>query len=354
MSIRRISQFALLLAGIWGGLSAADGSAQTSIGNYPDRVTIQPRNSTGTKAIRCRVLDYTGRNITLLESGQVNQSIYSSDEVLRVETPQSEPHRQGLQSLAAGRVDDADRLLREALNRETREWVRREILADLVRASLWKGDYTGASARFGLLYSSDPLTRHFGFIPVVWSEKTVDDGQRRAASSLVVESSPVSQLVGASILLVGSDHEELAKDTLKALTGGNDRNLRQLAEAQLWRLKVREQNVAAHELERWQRQVEDLPETMRGGPYFVLGQGYRSKLLRDQAALAMLRLPILYPHDRPLVARACVEAGEILQSQGRTAEAIGALREAVVRFPETIVAQEARSILEQRTDGKQE
>jgi tetratricopeptide (TPR) repeat protein len=268
---------------------------------------------------------------------------------LRVETPQSEPHRQGLQLLAAGQIEDADHLLREALNRETREWVRREILADLVRASLWKGDYAGASVRFGLLYSSDPLTRHFGLIPAAWSEKTVDDGQRRAASSLVVESSPVSQLVGASILLVGSDHEELAKDTLKALAGGNDRNIRQLAEAQLWRLNVRDQNVAAYELERWQRHVESLSENMRGGPYYVLGRGYRSKLLRDQAALAMLRLPILYPHDRPLAARASIEAGEILQSQGRTSEAISALREAVVRFPETIAAQEARSILEQRT-----
>lgn len=353
MSTWRISQLALFVVWQIGGLSVSSVLGQTSLGNYPDRVTIQPRNSSGTKVLRCRVLDYTGRTITLLDSSQVNQSVYSSEEVLRVEIPQSEPHREGLKLLAAGQIDDADRLLREALNRETREWVRREILADLVRASLWKGDYAGASTRFGLLYSSDPLTRHFGLIPAAWSETTVDDGQRHAASSLVVESSPISQLVGASILLVGSDHEELAKDTLKALAGGNDRNIRQLAEAQLWRLNVRDQNVAAHELERWQRHVESLSENMRGGPYYVLGRGYRSKLLRDQAALAMLRLPILYPHDRPLAARASVEAGEILQSQGRTSEAISALREAVVRFPETIAAQEARLIFEQRTSASE-
>jgi tetratricopeptide (TPR) repeat protein len=325
--------------------AAAQNSSLTQAGNYPDHIMIQPKYSTGKKRIRCRILDYTGAVVTVhLMEGDTRKT-YATSEVTRVETPQSAQHRKGLTLLDAGEIPQAEEQLLEAYRLDPREWVQREILAHLVRAALQRGDYVTAATRIEKIFSSDEHTQHLELLPAIWTTKVLNPSQIRNGAELLVSDSDIAQFVGASILLEQSGFEETAKTALLTIQTSGHRRLKLLAEAQLWRLEFANSEFPVYTIDKWKRHIERLPTELRGGPYFLLARAYQFKLLRDDAALTYLRIPVLYDHDRLLAAEASLAAADVLRSGGRNQESLTIYRELVARYQGTEAARKADAIL---------
>ncbi|MBD3676606.1 MAG: hypothetical protein HUJ26_24100 [Planctomycetaceae bacterium] len=320
-------------------------SAVTQEGNYPDQILVQPRLSTGKKRIRCRIIDYTGEAVTVREVDANANKTYATSEVTRVETPQSRQQQDGLKLLAAGEASAAEAKLLEALTLDPREWVKREILADLVRAALFRGDYVTAATRMDRIFASDETTHHLELLPAVWTEKVLTKSQIRSAADLIGGESQIERLVAASILLFQPGFEETSKQILLEFKNTGHRRLQPLAESQLWRLELKAKDLSVFTIEQWQRHIERLPTRERGGPYYLLAQAYDFKLLRDEAALTYLRIPVLYPHDRLLSAQSLLSAAEVLRSAGRGQESITIYRELVARYQGTDAAGKADAVL---------
>ena len=113
-----------------------------------------------------------------------------------------------------------------------------------------------------------------------------------------------------------------------------------LASAQAWRAEVvtaTDETIAA-----WRTAIQRMPEPLRAGPSYVLGQALARRGQWDRAALAMLEAPILVPRERELAARALLDAGQALEKSGRAKQAVGLYRELIEEHPDSPPASEAR------------
>lgn len=332
--------FALTRPPAGGTRSATAGSTA------PDVVTLRGEGARSRITVRGRIVDYTGKSIVISTSSGKGQLVYRASRVVDISTPQSKAHVAGLKDFALGRYAEAGRHFEEALQGENRSWVRREILAMLVRCSLNRGEYASAGSRFALLVASDPTSRHFKLIPLTWASRPTDAALYDQARSWLSEAdNEVERLLAAAIVLRDPRFTAAAQETLDELARSTDWSIRNLATAQLWRLRLDAGNLSAGELRRWQRRIENMPQQLRGGPYYLLGQGHLQRQEYDRAAAALLWLPLVYDHDRHLAARACLEAAEALAALGRPREAMTMYKEVVERFDGTQFAHTASAVL---------
>ena len=116
-----------------------------------------------------RVLEYTGRELTLQTGVGAGIKRFPRSEVIEVTTPYLEAHQRGLDLLSQGRVKDADAAFETALDEEPRTWVRRSILASQMKCAWWTGDYTRAANRFLPIAESDLANIAFGLAPYGFS-----------------------------------------------------------------------------------------------------------------------------------------------------------------------------------------
>jgi hypothetical protein len=309
----------------------------SSVAQQPgrDRVQIQRKGTSSRIGLRGRIIDYTGKKLTLITLAGRDVQEFPADEVISVKTSQTEPHIRGLAAFTNRRFQQAETEFEKSLLEETRTWVRREILSMLIRCDLKQGDLTSAGTRFLILVRSDPETRHFKLIPLIWSERTIKRDFKNAARGWLHGKLDVERLLGASILLDDRDDGTRAGIELESLATCTNLNVRLLARTQLWRIKFREGNFRRDELVRWKTSIESLPESLRGGPYFLLALGHLERREKGRAATAFLWLPLVYDHDHFLAAQACLEAAHALFDMGRHAEAMTLYREITVRFANT-------------------
>ncbi|MBN1589387.1 MAG: hypothetical protein JW888_07725, partial [Pirellulales bacterium] len=104
----------------------------------------------------------------------------------------------------------------------------------------------------------------------------------------------------------------------------------------------------------WQKAIDRMPTALQAGPYFVLGRALARQERFDEAALAMLRAPILYPRDDALASEALVEAGLMLEKLQRPKQAARLYREVLRDHPSARAATEARARWEAMTEHDQE
>jgi tetratricopeptide (TPR) repeat protein len=317
-----------------------------------DRVVLQLKGSSSRIALTCTVIDYTGEKITVRTKNGAQVRSFEASEVFEVRTPQTEQHVKGLVSYARGDIEQAVASFQRALATETRGWVRRDILALLVRCALRRGNYATAGSKFLALWESDPRTWHVKLVPLTWSPSKLDAPLRSEALGWIYRGNEMSKLLGASHLLNDARKGSLAERELRDLATSIDRRIRLLARAQLWRLRLREGNLSPAELRRWQSRIGDLPEDIRGGPYYLLGRAHLGRKEYDRAAMALLWVPLVYDHDVPLAARACLEAAESLNNIGQSREAVALYREVTTRFAGTVYADEAAAVLKSISTGK--
>ena len=81
--------------------------------------------------------------------------------------------------------------------------------------------------------------------------------------------------------------------------------------------------------------VQQIPEPMRAGPYFLVGKALAQQKQHEQAALALLRVPILYGAERELAAESLWLAAGQLRRHGAAEDARNLHLELVNVYPES-------------------
>lgn len=312
-----------------------------------DKIEVRPDHHVGQATLPCTILDFTQSNIKvkLLPSGFVRT--YPSSQIVKVHTPQTEQHQQGLEQLQNGEYEKAINSFTEALNIENRSWVRREILALMIKAALNQGDDLKAALRFQIMVENEPDSRSYDLIPLDWSVKETLSPVRSAARGWLTDKDELKQLMGASVLLTAPDYQAQAEAAMRSLATSTNVNIQQLARAQLWRLRLREGDVSLMELHRWERNLHQVPEHLRAGPYFLLGLGYAMLERHGQAAASFLWIPLAYDSNPQLSAMANLKAADSLRALGQTANALRLYQETVARYPKSSTTQMAQQMIDQ-------
>lgn len=306
-----------------------------------DRVVLQSEETGSRVALSCTVLEYTGESITIRPGPALPDRVYPASQVLSVETPQTRSHVEGRAQFVKGEYDEARKHLEAALAEESRAWVRREILSLLVRCALRQGDRAAAVSNFTLLAASDPSTFHFKLIPLYWFTERPDEALVNEARHWVGRTGHVPQVLGASVLLGTAQYQDSAAEILKELRVKGSSGIRHLAQAQLWRLELNSSQLDPDDLLRWQAELDRMPEDLRAGPSFVLGQASLQLRQYERAAMALLWLPLVSDQDHHLAARAALDAAGALDAIGQKAEAAALYREISERFLNTPYAAQA-------------
>ncbi|MCH8830189.1 MAG: hypothetical protein IID45_11490 [Planctomycetes bacterium] len=315
---------------------------------FPDRVVLQRQGSKSRITLSCSIIDYTGKSIRVLgRNGEIRS--FDTADVLTVSTPQLREQVVGERALSLRDTKTARQSLEAALIKETRLWVRRDLLAALVKTALMSGDFSSACSRFVLIVKSEPETRHLGLLPLLWGPRIIKADLKARARQWTLQSGTFQPLIGASILLLDADWTRTAENTLKRLARSRNQAVRDLARIQLWRKRMRAGRLSRAELEHWQGDIERLPEPMRGGPYYLLGRAYQQRRENEQAAAAFLWLPLVYSQDHHLAGRACLEAADALIDVGQNRSARILYREVIARFADTSFAQDAKAQLKMLT-----
>jgi signal peptidase II len=318
----------------------------TSAALAEDRIVRrQDARSGGRIVITGTIEDYTGVELRIRRSLNNTVATIPADEVVDVRTDQIEAHTLGERLLSQGNIAEASEQLVQALSRERRRWVRREILALLVHCEFRRGGYAAATRHFLSLVESDPATRHFGLIPLAWGNPSFSVSAKADARDWFKDRSEVAQLIGASWLVADPADRERSLIVLKTLSTNADRRIRELAQAQVWRTQVGTNAVTVAILDNWQRRVEALPESLRAGPSYVVGRGFASLQEFDRAAVCFLWLPLTDDHDTHLTARSLLDAAAALKRIGQIEQAASLYREATVRYADTPAAAEAVDLL---------
>ena len=155
------------------------------------------------------------------------------------------------------------------------------------------------------------------------------------------------RLLGASWLLTTDNRT--AVDALRRLSADGDPRVAQLAAAQLWRTRIAEATTA--DAQQWQAQIERMGAEIRGGPYFLLGLALARLDQHEDAALALLRAPLLYGQSSPaLAAEALLAAGKELDQAGQRDSAATLYREAIANYGATLAGREAEIRLSQLSE----
>jgi len=316
-----------------------------------DKVILQRSNFSARVAISGVIEDYTGTEVSIRTDANEATKTYPAAEIVEIQTAQSELHTRGLKLLGEGKVEQAVRDLEAALKAESRVWVRREILGVLVRCGLRRGDYAAAGTRFLALLKSDPTTRMFRLIPLVWAPESTARAARGDAQTWMLGKVEAGRLMGASLLYDDPELRKEARSVLKELSSSTDVRVRVLAQMQAWRAEALTGNLGRQQIAQWQKRIDEVPEDLRAGPSFLLGRAYAGQHDYELAAATFLWLPLVDDHDFRLAARACLEAGVALDKIGQRTEATTLFREVTQRFADTPFADEADALLKRSAEN---
>ena len=284
------------------------------------------------------ILDYTGQALSIKTTAG-NTRNFPGTQVLRVESAWTENQIQADKAFAAGDFRKALQEYSQALKADNRVWARRMILAQIVWCYRNLGDYATAGDRFLALIASDPDTPYFEAIPLQWTPGEAVSAEQ-ATRWLAMTEKPVARLMGASHLLSGGQ-PRLPIDILRGLARDKDPRIAALATGQLWRSLVYSAEPA--DVERWKLMLSEMPRALQAGPSFVLGSALARLGQSEQAALALLRPPILYKHQRDLAAESLLAAAGELAKMNQTKDAARLYREVIDNYDGTKAQAAARS-----------
>lgn len=305
-----------------------------------DRVTIRPEDSTGLLVITGDIQDYNDVQLTLRVGGAPAQS-YPRSVIAAVTTFRTPAHVRGLELYEQGQLAEAVAQFELALDAEQRKWMRHEVLAGLVQAHQRRGEFDAAVRRFVEIAAEEPHSRHWEIAPLHWMPSTVSEPLQVDARRWAAAPSEAVRLVGASVCLGNSATRLTGVAELHKLARAQDRYIAPLAQALLWGATLDSNVTSVEELNRWQRDIERMPESIRGGPWYALGQARLRRNEPEEAAAALLRVLIVHDADELLAARAGLEAGLALRRINRDDESQQVLAEVIERFPWTPSAREA-------------
>ncbi|MGY8747378.1 MAG: tetratricopeptide repeat protein [Pirellulales bacterium] len=278
------------------------------------------------------ITQWTGDSLTLSSKG-VEREI-DNDTIIKIETEWGDNYKLGLQEFNSGNPSFAIVQFDEALSSESRPWAKLIIRAKLIEAYQSLEKYPDAIRQFQIILQEDPQTRFLPLAPICWTGSgTV---MADTASQLGNSRNSFLQLIGASWML-GSPQRNTGIKILQTLSEDIDPRLKNIAIAQLWRTRL---NVTDKQLKPWEKTVAGLPRDFRAGPYLVLAEA-QSRVGQTQPAIVnLMRIPILFPEQKSLVAAALYRAGNLLDNQGESDLAQSILNELVTLYPQTVWAKQ--------------
>lgn len=311
----------------------------------PDRVQVRLPGSSGSIVLNGTIVDFTLDHLHFRAANTQTVKRYPTTDVLQVETPRTAAHVRGLREFELYRSRDALRSFQAALQTEPRTWVRRDLIAMLVRCHTREKDLLNAGARFSELIRSQSRTRHYPLVPLVWSSIAVTPALKLRAMAWMSDASPFIQIMGGSLLLDDPEQTQLARGVIEELLTCADRRVRELARFQSWRLRLQQDTPSDALMDSWTTRIKEALDPVKGGGYYVLGRGHWLRGEYDRAAVALLWVPLVYNGDHQLAARSCLEAADALVECGRKMEAAVLYREVIDRYRNTDFARDAQATL---------
>jgi len=324
--------------------------AATTLCPAADTIVIKSgTDSLGQRKMTGTIVDFDAQWLNFRSgSGRANRIPATS--VISFETTWPAAKNEADQLFAARKFDQALAKYRSAASEESRAWAKRLIQAEIVWCLRSLGQPSEACNEFFRLLAMDPTKQHLAAMPLAWSTSRLSPILQRRAHTWLENEEPIVRLMGASWLL--SVDRGQAVTTLERLTSDTDSRIAQLAAAQLWRTKLA--TASDGDLVKWHDLLNGMPEVLRGGPYFALGRVLAYRKQHEQAALAFMRVPTLYPKDSQLVIDSLLAAANELQKLGRTNEAAGLYRELVNDYQDSPQAAQAsaqlKAIVDNNTD----
>ena len=301
------------------------------------------------------IIDFTGQQLTLRTAGGGELAI-PSERVIDVLTFLGPDQRRADQLLAARRFAEAAELYRQAQSREQRVWVRRRIVVQRVWCYRHLEQHDRAAELFLVLFQSDPSTQYIAAVPLGWrSQQPPATLEHRAISWLRGSEDnradkhtndsrdAMAALIGASWLLPTALRGE-SVSVLQQLRLHANPTIARLSEAQLWRSEI--VTATLQDVASWRSALDELPRSLRAGPYFIIGQALSRHGRHEEAALVWMRVPILYPRQRALAGDCLLAAGNAMEKLNQFDEAGMIYREIVRDYPELSTAGLAKSKLD--------
>ncbi len=318
-----------------------------------DRVTLIPDGAVDPVVVIGSIEDYTGEELLIQRPGTTVADRYPASNIVSVQTWRSAIHVQGIAEFNADETAAAEQSLLKSLQDEPRDWMKREILSQLVRCAMRRGDWGTAGTWFLQITDDDPSSRHWNIAPIQWAPQSLGDNQKTLARGWMKSSDSPAQLLAASWLLVDPIYGEAAEKKLDDLARDSNAIIAPLARAQLWRLRL---GLDLNELEvqKWRQEVRRIPRSLRAGPQYLVGRGLLQRSEPAAAAAELLWLPMVYQDNEDLSARALVDAAGAFEKTGRTREAITLYDRVIEQYgwsPWANAARNARSVLSSPADS---
>jgi len=287
------------------------------------------------------VVDYSRDGLRLLQFGR--ETNIPAEKIIDVQTTLTEDQKSGDREMAEEDFAQALVYFNKVIEarKEQRDWVLTRMFAAMVRCYLGLHQREEAAEVFLRLVRADPDTPYFDHIPLAWTAGETQQ-PRRAFTWLSQRDNAAAMLLGASHLLATGERSS-AVTTLERLRRHPEALVARLAEAQLWRTEV--VTASSQQVDLWQRRLEEFPESLRGGPWYVAAQALARNNRHEEAALAAMRVAILHAHDRTLAAEALLVAAKSLTEINQTDEASSVYREIVEQYPEARAKSEAEQRL---------
>lgn len=143
-----------------------------------------------------------------------------------------------------------------------------------------------------------------------------------------VNASSAGKLLAASVLSLCADNakrlrgsEVLRQLALETDSGEPQRQVMLLARAFRWKQQLPTFRDAA-DLKSLQKVLEQIPESQRAGPYFLLAEVAGQVHEDELAVLYGMRVPILFPENQPLALESLRRSADALDKLGRTEQAL--------------------------------
>ena len=297
-----------------------------------DTVVTQRKDGAPTVNRKGTITQWVGDSLTINSKG-VERKI-DNDTIIKIETEWGDNYQQGVQELNSGNPSFAIVQFEEALTSETRSWAKLIIRAQLIEAYQSIEKYSDAIRHFETILREDPQTRFLPLAPICWTGTgTV---MADTTSRLGKSRDSFLQLIGASWMLA-SPQRNAGIEILQTLSGDIDPRIKNIAIVQLWRTRL---NVTDKQIKPWEKTIHGLPRVFRAGPYLVLAEA-QSRVGQTQSAIVnLMRIPILFPEQKSLVAAALYRTGNLLDNQGKSDLAQSIFNELVTLYPQTVWAKQ--------------
>jgi len=302
-----------------------------------------PRRTTSIKGL---ILDYTGREVIVRIATGRERTIPTSS--VAVVLPGLTPQIEAADALyEEGRYAEAYEAYTKATADVRRVWVQRRILAKMSRCLHNEGKIALAGNAFLRVIQSDSKSPYVGAMPLNWANERPNSETIAAAKGWLKSDNEFGQLLGVSWLQL-TVHQAETNDVLRQLTSSKDIRISVLAEAHQWRLTQITSTQA--DADRWSEKISQLPDGLRGGPYYLLGRTLLRLKKNEEGTIALMRAPVMYGDHQAMAADALRLTAGALEKDGDVKAAASLYREIMRRYKTSPLAAEAAQHIK-RIDG---